>query len=86
MYYGYGKVGMVHFDAHADTADTIDGNLASHGTPMRRLIESGAIPGRTSSRSVCAATGRGEDVWEWMAEQGMRWHLMDEIWIAGFKP
>ena len=43
--HGYGKVGIVHFDAHADTADTIDGNLASHGTPMRRLIESGAVPG-----------------------------------------
>jgi agmatinase len=44
--YGYGNVGMVHFDAHADTADHCDGNLASHGTPMRRLIESGAIPGK----------------------------------------
>ena len=37
--HGYGNVGIVHFDAHADTADEIEGNLASHGTPMRRLIE-----------------------------------------------
>src|SRR4051812_8666362 len=44
--HGWGKVGIVHFDAHADTADIIDGNLASHGTPMRRLIESGAVLGR----------------------------------------
>jgi agmatinase len=36
-----GNVGIVHFDAHADTADILEGNLASHGTPMRRLIESG---------------------------------------------
>ena len=36
--HGYGNVGIVHFDAHADTADIIEGNLASHGTPMRRLI------------------------------------------------
>ena len=43
--HGYGNVGIVHFDAHADTADIIEGNLASHGTPMRRLIESGAVPG-----------------------------------------
>ena len=45
-HYGFGNVGIVHFDAHADTADIIDGNLASHGTPMRRLIESGAVLGR----------------------------------------
>ena len=44
--YGRGKVGIVHFDAHADTGRDSWGNLASHATPMRRLIESGAIPGR----------------------------------------
>src|SRR3989442_30797 len=42
--YGRGKVGLVHFDAHADTGKSSWGNLASHATPMRRLIESGAIP------------------------------------------
>src|SRR5690606_9850759 len=44
--YGRGKVGIVHFDAHADTAPDYHGELLSHGTPMRRLIESGAVPGR----------------------------------------
>ena len=83
--YGYGNVGMVHFDAHADTADTIDGNLASHGTPMRRLIESGAIPGRNFIQIGLRSYWPPQDVWEWMAEQGMRWHLMDEIWERGFQ-
>ena len=53
-----GRIGIVHFDAHADTAHDDWGVLAGHGTPMRRLIESGAVAGRTSSRSACAATGR----------------------------
>ena len=83
--YGHGKVGMVHFDAHADTADTIDGNLASHGTPMRRLIESGAIPGKNFVQVGLRSYWPGQDVWDWMAAQGMRWHLMDEIWDRGFK-
>ncbi|MDO8392239.1 MAG: agmatinase [Actinomycetota bacterium] len=83
--YGHGKVGMVHFDAHADTADTIDGNLASHGTPMRRLIESGAIPGKNFVQVGLRSYWPGQAVWDWMAEQGMRWHLMDEIWDRGFK-
>ena len=39
---GWGKVSVVHFDAHADTGDTQFGSLYGHGTPMRRLIESGA--------------------------------------------
>jgi arginase family enzyme len=41
-----GSVGIVHFDAHADTADASWGVLSGHGTPMRRLIESGAVAGR----------------------------------------
>jgi agmatinase len=82
-HYGFGKVGMVHFDAHADTADTIDGNLASHGTPMRRLIESGAIPGTNFVQIGLRGYWPGEDVWQWMAEQGMRWHMMDEVHRRG---
>ena len=84
--YGYGNVGMVHFDAHADTADSCDGNLASHGTPMRRLIESGAIPGKNFIQIGLRSYWPPEATWDWMAEQGMRWHLMDEIWERGFQP
>lgn len=83
-HHGFGRVGMVHFDAHADTADAIDGNLASHGTPMRRLIESGAIPGPNFVQVGLRSYWPPREVWDWMAEQGMRWHLMDEIWDRGF--
>lgn len=82
-HFGFGTVGMVHFDAHADTADTIDGNLASHGTPMRRLIESGAIPGKNFVQVGLRGYWPGEDVWTWMSDQGMRWHLMDEVHRRG---
>ena len=82
-HHGFGTAGMVHFDAHADTADTIDGNLASHGTPMRRLIDSGAIPGKNFVQIGLRGYWPGADVWAWMAEQGMRWHLMDEVHQRG---
>jgi agmatinase len=81
--YGYGKVGMVHFDAHADTAPDIDGNLASHGTPMRRLIESGAIPATNFVQIGLRGYWPGEEVWNWMAEQGMKWHMMEEVHQRG---
>ncbi len=81
--YGFGRVGMVHFDAHADTADTIDGNLASHGTPMRRLIDSGAIPAKNFVQIGLRGYWPGPDVWTWMADQGMKWHMMDEVHRRG---
>ncbi len=80
---GWGRIGIVHFDAHADTADIIDGNLASHGTPMRRLIESGAVPGRNFVQVGLRGYWPPEDVFEWMRDQGMRWHLMQEVWERG---
>ncbi|MFZ8822379.1 MAG: agmatinase family protein, partial [Ilumatobacteraceae bacterium] len=83
--HGYGNVGIVHFDAHADTADIIDGNLASHGTPMRRLIESGAIPGDRFVQVGLRGYWPPADTFDWMREQGMVWHTMQEIWDRGFK-
>ena len=83
--HGYGNVGIVHFDAHADTADMIEGNLASHGTPMRRLIESGAVPGTHFVQVGLRGYWPPQDTFEWMQEQGMAWHTMQEIWERGFK-
>jgi agmatinase len=83
--HGYGNVGVVHFDAHADTADIIDGNLASHGTPMRRLIESGAVPGDRFVQVGLRGYWPPAETFAWMREQGMVWHTMHEIWERGFK-
>ncbi len=84
-FYGHGKVGMVHFDAHADTADaSYGGVLISHGSPMRRLIESGAIPGKNFVQVGLRGYWPGADLFEWMGEQGMRWHKMAEIESRGF--
>jgi agmatinase len=80
---GWGRIGIVHFDAHADTADSVQGNLASHGTPMRRLIESGAVPGRNFVQVGLRGYWPPEDTFAWMKEQGMRWHLMHEVWEKG---
>ena len=83
--HGYGNVGIVHFDAHADTADIIDGNLASHGTPMRRLIESGAVPGDRFVQVGLRGYWPPAEVFAWMAEQNMVWHSMQEIWERGLQ-
>jgi agmatinase len=73
------RLGIVHFDAHADAANATWGNLRSHGTPMRRLIESGAIAGRNFVQVGLRGYWPGPETLGWMREQGMRWHLMTEI-------
>jgi agmatinase len=82
-HHGYGRLGMIHFDAHADTGDIVRGNLASHGTPMRRLIESGAIAGKDFVQIGLRGYWPPADIQKWMREQGMRQHLMQEIWERG---
>jgi agmatinase len=74
-----GRIGMVHFDAHADTADIDRGQLAGHGTPMRRLIVSGAVAGRNFVQVGLRGYWPSPEVFAWMAEQGLRWHPMREI-------
>jgi agmatinase len=73
------SVGIVHFDAHADTADEDWGVLAGHGTPMRRLIESGAIDGRNFVQVGLRGYWPPPHVFAWMKEHGLRWHFMREI-------
>ena len=74
-----GSIGIVHFDAHADTANDSWGVLASHGTPMRRLIESGAVKGKNFVQVGLHGYWPPKETFEWMKEQGLRWHFMHEI-------
>ncbi len=76
---GWGRVSVVHFDAHADTADTQHGSLLGHGTPMRRLIESGAVRGDRFLQIGLRGYWPGPETLAWMAEQGMRSYEMTEI-------
>src|SRR5256714_734287 len=77
------RLGVVHFDAHADAANSTWGVLRSHGTPMRRLIESGMVQGRNFVQVGLRGYWPPADTLAWMREQGMRWHLMTEIESRG---
>lgn len=76
---GHGEIALIHFDAHADTAESHYGMLHGHGTPMRRLIESGAVPGNRFVQIGLRGYWPPPPVVAWMAEQGMRSHFMSEI-------
>jgi len=76
---GWGKVSVIHFDAHADTGDTQFGSLYGHGTPMRRLIESGAVRGDRFLQIGLRGYWPEPPTLRWMAEQGMRSFEMHEV-------
>jgi agmatinase len=80
---GWGQVSVVHFDAHADTADTQYGSMYGHGTPMRRLIESGAARGDRFLQIGLRGYWPDPDTLAWMAGEGMRCFEMTEIEARG---
>lgn len=84
--HGAGSFGLVHFDAHADTGENSYGQLHGHGTPMRRLIESGAVPGSRFVQIGLRGYWPAPDTVAWMHEQGMKTFLMAEIVERGLRP
>ncbi len=77
--HGFGDVALIHFDAHADTGFTQNGSLLGHGTPMRRLVESGAVPGHRFVQIGLRGYWPEPEVIDWMSEQKMRSFMMSEI-------
>ena len=77
--YGHGEIALIHFDAHADTGASHYGMLHGHGTPMRRLIESGAIPGDRFVQIGLRGYWPEPETVAWMRQQGMRSFFMGEI-------
>lgn len=72
--------GLVHFDAHADTGETAAfGALHGHGTPMRRLVESGAVPGHRFVQIGLRGYWPEPHVVDWMHANSMKTFMMNEI-------
>jgi agmatinase len=82
---GKGKVSMIHFDAHADTGDNQFGSLVGHGTPMRRLIESGDVRGDRFLQVGLRGYWPEDATLKWMRDQKMRSYEMTEIHNRGLK-
>ncbi len=76
---GWGRVSVIHFDAHADTGEIQFGSLIGHGVPMRRLIESGACRGDRFLQVGLRGYWPEPPTLKWMAEQNMRSFEMHEV-------
>jgi agmatinase len=66
-----GPVGLVHFDTHTDTGTQVFGVEVSHGTPMYRLVEEGAIDPRRYVQIGLRGYWPGPTEFEWQAQNGI---------------
>ena len=80
---GLGKISMIHFDAHADTGEDQFGALIGHGTPMRRLIDTGTVRGDRFLQLGLRGYWPDSKTLDWMRDQGMRSYEMTEIHNRG---
>jgi agmatinase len=81
----HGPVGLVHFDAHTDTGKVVFGSGRSHGTPMRHLVEQGAVEGSRYVQIGLRGYWPGEAEFAWQREQGITSFLMHEVAAAGIE-
>ena len=70
---------VIHFDTHADTGADVYGATISHGTPFLRGVEEGVLDGHNIVQIGLRGTWPSPPEFDWMREQGFRWHTMDEI-------
>jgi agmatinase len=80
---GWGRVSVIHFDAHADAGETQFGSLIGHGVPMRRLIESGACRGDRFIQIGLRGYWPEPETLQWMAGQHMHSFEMHEVGLRG---
>lgn len=81
--YGKEKVSVIHFDSHYD-AWWGGSHLISHGFPVYRLINEGHVRAADYIQVGLRSSGPDKSGFEWMREQGMRYHTMAEVERRGW--
>jgi agmatinase len=75
----HGPVGLVHFDAHTDTGTAVFGVERSHGTPMYRLVEQGAVDAARYVQIGLRGYWPGEREFTWQRERGITSLFMHDV-------
>src|ERR1700744_957585 len=79
----HGPVGLVHFDAHTDTAAECFGVSLSHGTPMYNLVESGHVDPSRYVQVGLRGYWPGPEVFAWQRERGITSIFMHDVTRRG---
>ncbi|MCQ9616037.1 agmatinase [Paenalcaligenes niemegkensis] len=76
----YGKVGLVHVDAHADVNDVMSGEKIAHGTPFRRAVEEDLLDCERVVQIGLRGTGYEAEDFDWCTQQGFKLYLAHSCW------
>ena len=80
-----GPVGLLHFDTHADTGFEVFGLERSHGTPMYRLVEAGAVDPTRYVQVGLRGYWPTEREFAWQAERGITSFFMHDVRDRGIR-
>ena len=82
----WGKVALVHVDAHADINDSMFGEKVCHGTIFRRAIEEGLVDPHRMTQIGLRTTGYSAEDFEWSRKQGVQVVQAEECWYQSLAP
>ncbi len=79
-------LGLVHFDAHCDTADSYFGGYKyTHGTPFRRAVEEGVLDPKRTIQIGIRGSLYDRDDWQFSYDSGMRVVAIEEYFKLGYE-
>ena len=80
-----GAVGLIHFDTHTDTGREVFGVERSHGTPMFRLVEAGAVDGARYAQIGLRGYWPGPEEFAWQEGRGIAAFFMHDVREVGIR-
>jgi agmatinase len=75
----HGPLGLIHFDAHADTGRDVFGVELSHGTSMFKLVEDGFVDPVRYVQIGLRGYWPGEAEFAWQAKRGITTLFMHDV-------
>lgn len=82
--HGKGTFGVVHFDSHYD-AGKGGVHFITHGAPVYRAVKEGHVLGRNYIQVGLRGSWPGAEGFEWMRDNGVRYHAMPEVEKSGWQ-
>ncbi|HUD28968.1 MAG TPA: agmatinase family protein [Novosphingobium sp.] len=82
--HGKGSFGVVHFDSHYD-AGKGGVHFITHGAPVYRAVKEGHVQGRNYIQVGLRGSWPGAEGFEWMRDNGVRYHAMPEVEKNGWQ-
>ncbi len=80
-----GPVGLIHFDTHTDTGETVFGAELSHGTIMYRLVEQGHVDPARYVQIGLRGYWPGEKEFGWQRDRGITSLFMHDVRDRGIR-